>query len=51
MMIALATALVVIFAAVLAVLGDIPRPTEGYNLRADGIDIIMPLSIVLCRSL
>ena len=45
------TAVIVIFAAVLAVLGQIARPTEGYQLGnvTAGFDIIFPVSIVQCE--
>jgi len=45
------TSVVVLFAAVLAVLGQIARPTEGYELGnvTLGVDVILPLSIVQCE--
>ena len=48
---ALATSVVVIFTAILTVLGQNTRPTEGYYIgnAGFGFDIIMPLSIAQCE--
>jgi len=45
----IATAVVVLFAAVLTVLGQIARPTEGYELGNVTDGVIFPLSIVECE--